>query len=167
MKNKKAQEEIVGFVAIIVLAAVAFVIFLFFSLNSNSQIQEKEGHDIKNFLESARQYTTSCSLSEPDFASLKELMGYCYSDLTCISGQSSCTLLEDTLQEILTASVQVGEEFPTKGYQFKIIYAESDNHQESILELEEGNCSSQSYREADDFFPQGIGKIKYILRKCF
>lgn len=163
MKNK-GQEEIVGFVVVVALVAIVFVVFLGFSFSN--KVQEKNSKDIKQFLESIRQVTSSCIMSGRA-VSFKELFGYCYDNKICDSGEETCKILEDESKELLKESYAVGDEAYIKGYSFKIEYEEKiKEEREEIINLNQGNCSS-SYREADDFFPYSSGQVFNSLRLCY
>ena len=90
MKSKKAQEEIVGFVLIMVIVAVGFLIFLGFNLRQGITTTE-ESFDLHQFLESSMEYTTECSLRyEKDLAKLGDLFESCYFGKTCFGAVGVC-----------------------------------------------------------------------------
>jgi|SRR3989338_4365392 len=165
--NKKAQEEIAGFVIVVVLVSIIFVIILGFSLNKESTVQEKQSLEIRHFLESIRQVTTECSLTGTIPSNFKELLGACYESSTCSSGTPACTVLEDSLKEILGSSYTIGPEAHIKGYNFTIEFKNSLESKTLLLSENEGNCSSSSYRESEDFFPYSNGQIYTALRLCY
>lgn len=165
--NKKGQEEIVGFVVVVVLVAVVFVVFLGFSFSKKDAVQEKGSKDIKQFLESVREVRSECVIGNIPI-NLKELLGACYDDLDCGSGKKACEELNKTSKELLEAGYHVGNESYVKGYEFNAYFEErTKEKKESIISLKEGNCSSSNYREADDFFPYANGQIFSNLRVCY
>lgn len=165
---KKGQEEAVGFVVVVVLVAVVFVIFLGFSSHDTSNINPKTSQDLRHFLESVRVYTTDCELTEHTPIAFKDLINACYAGKTCTSGKKACDTLNTTATTILTAAFPVGKDTPTKGYRFNIVYSESPENKESLLNsISLGNCSSLSQRSADDFFPLGAGQITLRMSLCY
>jgi len=144
--RKKGQEEIVGFVLIVVLIAVVFVIFLGIKLR-NSEPTQKESEIIYQFLESSMEQTTDCVL-RPNGKNLvmNELIKEChFTDNTCISTKSSCETSKDTMKGILEATWKVGEEYPYKGYELNVNYdynSSSGEKNEEIFSIIEGNCNN-------------------------
>lgn len=115
--RKKAQEEMVGFILIVVIVSVILLVFLIPSLNKSDT--EVESYEVQGFIQSFLQYTTNC---EKSFGkqSVQDLIFACESGEMC-GNQDSCEVLEEILEEILKESWEVGEEFPAKGYDLKII----------------------------------------------
>ena len=61
VKNKKAQEEMVGFSLIIIIVAIIILVLFSVSLRSKGNIQES--YETDNFMQAFLQYTTECSVS--------------------------------------------------------------------------------------------------------
>lgn len=119
-KNKKAQNEIVGFGLILILLAVVFMVFLSFSLRGSND-QSLESYEAASFLSSALEQTTNCSVYyESDYASVQELIRKCSTDFECFNGQNSCEVLNQTLSGILNASWEIGPDRPQAGYSLNI-----------------------------------------------
>jgi len=101
MRLKKGQAEIVGFVLIIVIVSVVFLVFLGISLRKNVA-DVTESRDVYQFLESSMEYTTSCVTSfYPDYRKLGELFDECLSGNNCLDGEESCDILNETLGNII------------------------------------------------------------------
>ena len=128
-QNKKAQEEMVGFIMIMVLVAIIFVVFLGFSLKSGS-IDKADNEEISQFLDSVMEYTTSCSLSA-GYSPLKleTLIKECAQDSgkTCETGENVCSLAKQVLIEAIEASWQFSPESPETGYQMNVKLSDSEN----------------------------------------
>jgi len=165
VKNSKGQEEVVGFVVIVVLVAVVFVLMLGFS-PKEPIVKENASKDIRHFLESLRVYTTDCRLSEQVPLEYKGLIGSCYSGRVCLSGKKACDVLNSTTNDILTKSFPNGKDYPIKGVRFNIYYNESTGSESNIASLSQGNCST-SHRSAEDFFPLGLGQVTVSLKICY
>ncbi|MEK6825846.1 MAG: hypothetical protein AABY00_03605 [Nanoarchaeota archaeon] len=167
MKNRKGQEEVVGFVVLVVLVAVVFVLFLGFSSQKKATVQEKTSQDLRHFLESIRVYTTECKLNELYYQEFKDLISACYTGKSC-TGKKACEVLNETAGEFLASSFPVGADYPVKGAIFTIDYIEPpEAHETSLLSLSQGNCNSLSKRSADDFFPLGAGQITLKITLCY
>lgn len=164
-KSKKGQEEIVGFVLVVVLVAVVFLVFLGISLRQKAPVTEKESGDVYQFLESAMQFSSECVISsEPAFLNLGELVKSCYSGANCISGKSACEVLEKTAREIVESSWKVGADRAVKGYVFNSTYS-SEIRNEEIMFISRGNCSFNMVG-AEYFFSAHPGTITVSLKIC-
>lgn len=167
--NKKGQEEIVGFVLIVVLLVIVGVIFLGIKLRNPEPVQ-RESELIYRFLESAMEQTSGCRTSETGgFLSVDSLIRECHSFNTeCVSGENSCDIVEITLKDILNATWQVGPQYPFKGYELKVDYYLNSSGQqqaESILNITSGNCGS-SYSGSSYWIPEFPGSITTELKLC-
>jgi hypothetical protein len=160
IKNKKAQEEIAGFVLIVVLIAIIFLVLLGLFLRGNSNNARQESTEVGQFLNSMMQYTTDCAISEPSYYELSRLMKKCSEgSFECTSGKSVCQTLNETAEKLLNSAWKIGGEH--KGYIFKATINQSSSIK-TLLELKAGNCSSNSI--GDDYvdFP-----VKSTLRICY
>ena len=166
---KKAQEEIVGFVIIVVLVMIVALIFLSFSLTKTSRIEESAA--IGQFLESASEYTTNCSISfSNNYAKIRDLYDECRNKRQCVNEKDSCDVLNDTLSEIINAGLRVGAERPIKGYLFKAVFVENVSESENelkIIDLKQGNCTGTRRRGVSDFSPADEGIIRSQLDVCY
>ena len=70
LKNKKSQEEIVGFVVVIVLIAVIALVFLGLSLTKKQE--PIESRQVSNLLGAMLQYTTDCSVYKPAYETFRK-----------------------------------------------------------------------------------------------
>lgn len=100
--RKKAQQEIVGFVLIVILVVVALMIFLIISLSKPSIAVESK--TAESLLSSLMSYTTYCVVSEPHRENMRELIESCYSREQCANlNKLSCDYLNETLPLILNS----------------------------------------------------------------
>lgn len=164
--RKKGQEEIVGFVLIMVIVAVILVVFLGISIRNHGE-NEKESTDIYQFLESSGEITTGCQIREIEYADLGELFEKCYNSEECINELDSCSVLEEEMREILEKSWNIGENASIKGYRFESAYKpDSEDAGEEILKIENGACG-QRIRGASYLLPAFPGKIVNTLKLCY
>src|SRR3989304_9297604 len=140
-RNKKGQEEMVGFVLIIVMVAVILLFLLFFALRSKGTKESVENFEVDSFLQSALQYTTSCQLSESGKPiSMQNLIFECVADSesVCYGGEKACETLNSELGAIVAKSWPVGEERPAKGVELVIL-----GNGAEVLRIDEGNVTGE------------------------
>ena len=166
--KKKAQEEIVGFVAIVVIVAVIFVVFLGISARQDVPELKKESKDIRNFLDGSMQYTSDCALNyEPDYSSVAELLKACYAKKKCINGKEACVELNRTMKEITETSWKAWKDSPIKAYKFEAHYSLNNSEKTTnIITISKGECGNIA-RKADNFIDSYPGIIKYSFQLCY
>ncbi|MBU2562056.1 MAG: hypothetical protein KKF68_00130 [Nanoarchaeota archaeon] len=132
-KNKKAQEEMIGFALIIIIVAVILLIFLGFSLRTH-QKELVESYEVDSFIQSFLQYTSDCAEGhEPNYASIQKLIFLCNRKERCTDERDSCEVLNTTLTQILEKSWEIVDR-PTKGYELNISSGNKD-----IILIKTGN----------------------------
>ncbi len=164
--NKRAQEEIVGFIFIIVIVAIVSVVILGVFLRNEESSPLSESTDIYQFLESLMQYTTSCSKNyEPNYLDLSELIRECNLGLTkCVSGEDPCKVLDKELKGILSSSFRVSFDSPVKGYKFSSLL--SANSTKEIILIETGECTVYN-RGSEILSSTPEGSISTTLKLCY
>lgn len=152
MKNKKAQEEMIGFVLIIIIVAVIILVFLTISLRKSSQ--DVESYEVESFIQSLSQTTTNCSIGYyPDYLDVRNLIKQCSNEKVCLDGISACVILNQTLIDLIENGWQVGENRPYKAYIFEAIY-----YGNITVHMEKGNFTQnhkgavQNFEELDISF---------------
>ncbi len=166
--NRKGQEEIVGFVLIIVLVAIVFLVFLGIYVRKGAT-STTTSVEVYQFLESSMEYTSDCAVRFlPDYETVGELFNECYSGSNCLDGRSACHVLNKTVFDIFSNSWTAGPENKVRGYEFKSSYFTSNatTNGEEILALTQGNCSG-SVQGASYLIPAFPGKIENSLKLCF
>ena len=170
IKHNKAQEEIAGFVVIVVIVSIAGLIFLALSLNESGE--ERTSNDERKFLESSMEFTTDCTYAEPNYRNIKDLLGDCFdnSAKSCLNGKTACEVLNQTLSEMIDSTYPVGPDFKRKGLIYNATYSENSSfrqEQVQILTLYRGNCTSNIYLSADYYFANYPGTITASLDICY
>ena len=169
MKHKRGQEEIVGFVLIMIIVSIVFVVFLGISIRKSSS-GTTDSLDVYQFLESSMEYTTDCAFSSiPDYYSLGELFEKCYSGNDCLEGGNTCDVLNVTVNGILENSWNIDPEGGSniKGYEFIAKYVINSSIQnEEIMSLRKGNCTGR-ISGATYLTPAFPGVIEIGLKLCF
>jgi len=138
--DKKAQQEILGFVIIIMIVVVIGVIFLGISLQKQSMAGvSSEDAEIANYLSSSMGYTSDCMIREPFYASLKELIESCSNGELCSDKRRACDVLNKTYAEMTAKLWPAAEDRPIKYTKLDFTYQEFDddgNPSRSTLFLE-------------------------------
>jgi len=166
---KKGQEEIVGFVLIIVIMAVVLLVFLGITIRSNDT-NVKESKDIYQFLESISEFTSDCQIRSTEYGALGDLFEKCLNQEDCINELDSCEVLNITLSGLINSGWNIGPESNIKGYRFESFYegVEEDSSgvgYEKIMSLEDGECNS-GMRGASYLIPAFPGKIVNLFKLC-
>lgn len=169
IRKKKGQEEIVGFVLIVVIIAIAFVVFLGIRLRNPEPVQ-KESEILYQFIESSMEQTTDCVIRENGKnLALNELIRECHSfGNTCLNGENSCDVSIASLKGMIDASWKISPQDVYKGYEFKVNYylnSSSEDDGEEIFSLIKGNCTS-AYIGNSYFIPQFPGNIIVSGKIC-
>lgn len=109
-----------GFVLVILVVAVIFLVFLFISLRTKPET-ELESVEVSQFLDTMLAYTTDCAVDfEPAYSSVQELIAECSRGEICTSNKESCDVLSETAEKIIEESWagKLGADAPYKGYYF-------------------------------------------------
>jgi hypothetical protein len=173
---KRGQEEIVGFVLIVVLVSVALLVFLGISLRQDSSLNTSDSADVYHFLESSMEFSTDCAvIFTSDFSTLGELFRNCYEGKKCLDSEKmACDVLEENMEDVLESAWLIGEDRPDKGYKFESFYKSSEEdpagpgeEDDVIIEFEKGDCTGGSVRGASYVSPAGTGgRIQSVLEIC-
>ena len=152
---KRAQEEFVGFALIIIIVAVILLVFLSFTLRQPKA--NVQSYEVESFLQTALQYTTDCR-NNYESLPLQKLIVACIGEETCADGRETCNALNNTLREMIGEGWGVGEEYPTKAYELRVI-----TENKTILDIEEGNLT-RSYKSAVQDFSKSGNSIQIYFK---
>jgi len=135
-RNKKGQEEIVGFVLIVLLVSVIAVVFL--AINVRKPSEKLPSAEIESFLQSSMKYSSECLVTAERRYTFKDLIVSCAeSNEKCLDGKSACESMNYTANKLLSEGLRVCADCPNTAYRFKV-YGESNR---TLLSLKEGNCT--------------------------
>jgi len=170
--NKKAQEEMVGFVLIVVLLVIISLIFLSFSLRKKSPVETST--EVDNLLSTMLAYTTDCALYIPQYETVGDLIKSCYYNEKCSDGNETCKVLKETMNEMLNAAEgDLKGDRQIKSYEMNISYSAKQSSglvlkkaEDSILYIKQGICTANSIG-AQQFIPLDIGNIILMLKFCY
>jgi len=117
--NRKSQEEIVGFILVVVVVAVIFLIFLGISMRKPPTTTDRtEVDEVSQFLNAMLEFTTNCTVSSTPL-NFKDLIIHSNEGRPCDDPSINTNHLLATLSKgIIEASWPIGEERPFKGYSF-------------------------------------------------
>jgi hypothetical protein len=148
--GKKGQEEMVGFVLIVVLVMVAAMIFLVISVRKGGD-DMKESLQVENMLNTVLKYTTDCAIVfEPQYDSIEDLIKSCQEGEGCanLGDRRACDYLNESLKTI-TDDLIKSESGVVTAYEWNIVHktsvGESDDASEregdELLSVFGGNCT--------------------------
>jgi hypothetical protein len=130
---KHSQEEIVGFVLIVVLVTIIAMVFLAINLSKNPQTLSV--NEITSFVQSAMMFTTDCYQSAENRYDIKDLIKACSGGETCLDGTSTCDILNETLKGILQGSWRPGINNTIKSCSLRIA-----RENITLIGIKEGVC---------------------------
>jgi len=163
--NKRGQEEMVGFVLIMVVVAVVFLVFLGIFVRQRGNVENIESTEVAQFLDAVVDVTSECSLNGGfSFLTVSELIRKCVEEpaTICNSDQESvCSVLKETLYNLTRAGWNFGAGSVTKGFDLVIYrYDAARNSRDNIylndgepFQIGYGTCGARS---------RGADKLLYL-----
>lgn len=173
MRERRAQEEMVGFVLIVVLIIIISLVFLGFSLRQKPKLEVSTTVD--NLLSAMLLYTTDCALYIPQYETVKDVMKSCYYNEICSDGKSACTELREVMDKLLRAAegdLSSNSDKPIKAYELNVSYSAKQQGfiarqpEAGLLYIKNGVCTSES-AGAQQFVPLEAGNIVVSLKFCY
>lgn len=159
---KKGQEEIVGFIVIVVLVVIIGLVLLGLNLGGEKK-STIESTEASHLLDGLMEFTSDCKIGI-SYRPVGELFEDCYSGMLCEDGFEACEVLNKTLVGIFESGLRVGGGRPLEGFEFVSNYVLDDSDEE-IIRLIEGNCTGKILG-ASRVRPAFPGKIEVRLRLC-
>lgn len=104
--DKKGQQEIVGFVLIVVLVMVGLMVFLIISVRDTGEGEAAVG--VSNTLDVLMRMTTDCAISYvPDYDEFEDLFKSCYVGDSCSNlNMSACAYLNESFGDVVSALME-------------------------------------------------------------
>jgi hypothetical protein len=154
-KNNKAQEEMVGFGLILILVAIIFVVFI--SVYIRKPSEKVTDYEANSFIQSALQYTTTCEEENLENLTIQKLIFKCKENNPCgYRNMDPCSILNNTLKNIIRESWNVNSKSPIKGYSFVINISEDGGETEQrIMNVSEGVVTNNYRGSEQDFGKSG------------
>jgi hypothetical protein len=172
MKNKQGQQEIAGFVIIIIIVCVIGLIFLSLSIGRMKSPKESS-IEISNLIEASMLHTTDCAISfVPQYQSIQELIVKTYDDGSqkCMNEKTVKEELQASLKKLFDSGLAIGENSVNKGYNSEIYYQDLkiDNPRNVLANFSGGNFANcSSIITGDDIIPSGdYGTLSLELEVC-
>jgi len=159
-KSKKGQEEIIGFVLIVLLVTVIAIVFLAISIRKPSE--RLPSAELESFLQASMRVSTDCSISAERIYSFKDVIVSCgESNEKCLNNKTACETLNETASSLLNKAWNVCTDCPTKAYKFSVL----DENNRTLASINQGNCSgTRTYSQVP--LPSFSGKIMIELEIC-
>lgn len=103
--ERRGQQEIVGFVLIVVLVMVALMVFLIISVRDDGGADSSVG--VSNMLDVIMKTTSECAIVyEPDYDDFEELFKSCHKGDSCENLEvAACEYLNESLLDIVSSMV--------------------------------------------------------------
>ncbi|MGV8152115.1 MAG: hypothetical protein ACP5OG_03465 [Candidatus Nanoarchaeia archaeon] len=146
IKSKLAQQEIMGFILIVVIVSVIGIIALTLSIGKTQNVIDSK--EISSFLSASMYYTSDCALDYiPRYKALSDLAGACLdSNKICLNENYSCSVLNSTYKRIINESFNIKEGSQNKAYKMDIYFQARNSSEQPkyITQLSEGNFGNCS-----------------------
>ena len=103
--NRRAQQEIVGFVLIVVIVMIAMMVLLIISVSDSDD--GAPSAKVSNMLDVLMKKTTECAIVyEPDYDNFEDLVKSCYKEDSCANlDVSACEYLNERSNRTLGNSL--------------------------------------------------------------
>ncbi|MBT3397529.1 hypothetical protein HOA55_00815 [archaeon] len=139
IEKKNGQQEMVGFVLIVVIVVIALMVFLVISVRQGSG-DERQSLEVENLLNVIMRTTTECApIFEPQYDTFEDLFKSCYGGEECSNlGQESCDYLNESLRNVVRDLLE--SEATVSAYQIDV-FQKDDEGSQGILNIFEGNCT--------------------------
>ena len=157
-KNKRGQEEMLGFALIVVVVAVGILIFISFML-TRPQKEPVESYEVESFIQSTLKFTTDCR-DNLERQNVRKLILSCNRGDTCLDMRLACTVLDTILKDIVEESWRI-ENRPEEGYEFAISLGE-----QKLIIFEDGN-KTKNYKQASQDLVGGGENIEVSFRAYY
>jgi len=164
MRGKLAQQEMVGFILIVVLVIFALMVFLIIS--ANKPLVSVDSPATKSLMSSILAYTTDCVFSEPYKTNVMELMIGCYEDKKCVNmNKMACEYLNETLSNVMGSLI---DSDPTiVAYTIETYWqSSSDEKPEAFYRLNSGLCAGGQGAKLQGEIEPLDNDLKVLLELC-
>ena len=147
MKQKKGQEEMMGFVLIVLVIVIMGLVFFAFSARKHGDSVWQKSSETDDLLSSMLAYTTDCRVSGSNI-SIKELIRACSEspkDVCRNTQENVCEKANKTLNEMLSAlNINVADK-PIHGYNLTVATSDNDNEVPLPIMVSIGNQTGNSF----------------------
>jgi len=165
MNLKRGQQEMVGFILIVVLVIFALMVFLIIS--ANKPLVSVDSPATKSLMSSILAYTTDCVFSEPYKTNVMELMIGCYEeDKKCVNiNKGACEYLNETLSNVMGSLI---DSDPTiVAYTIETYWqSSSEEKPEAFYRLNSGLCAGGQGAKLQGEIEPLDNDLKVLLELC-
>lgn len=159
--SKKAQQEIAGFVLIVIIVVIALVVYMIIKASSPVEIIKSVTAD--NMIESIMEVTTSCQIGSK-YSSIKSLLVECENNRRCSNGDSACDVLNNTLKKIFDNMLDIET---INAYELNYTSYVSNTSYDNIFIIRNGSCLGSVYGSVPyDIIIRGDMGVRIDLKIC-
>jgi competence protein ComGC len=160
--KKKAQEEMVGLVLIMLVVAVIFVIFLGIFIKKGPTTDKTDSEEISQFLDAALKFSVEECAPSLGYIKMSNLITECYRGTASCTGPLTCKqIIEEELTQLAQKSWRFTPESPEQGYEIVITEPTGSTN---FVALRWGTSSPSSTRGAEKLLPTSDGAMKISLK---
>lgn len=163
MINKNGQQEMVGFVLIVILVVIGLVVYLVIKAGSPAEVAQSITAD--NIIQSVMMTSSPCIIKTNSYyETIDDLAQDCYNNKKCATGRSSCEVLNETLKTILDNILNMEQ---INAYELNYSHFVSNESSEQKLLINNGICSGTVYgSEIQSRIISGENGISLELKLC-
>ena len=161
--NERGQQEIVGFVLIVVLVVIGLMVFLVIALRGGGE--DLESVRVSNMLDVIMKSSTDCAIVyEPDYDDFEDLFKSCFKKKRCSNlGVDACKYLNESLSDVVESLI--ASEATINGW--GIDFIESDDGGEvGIWRMIRWNNCSGKVSGAQRVIVSGGGNLIIRMKIC-
>jgi len=139
-KRTKAQQEMVGFILIVVLVMIGALVFLVISVRNSPE--PASSVRVENMLGAVMKQTTDCAIpAEPYYKTFEDLFKSCYKGSRCENmNVSACDYLNESLTKTLGALMD--SEAAVSAYELNFFLRDEEG-QQGLMRMGTGNCTGR------------------------
>ena len=163
MRNNKGQQEMVGFVLIVVLVVVGLMVFLILSVSTAPE--KSDSLEVGNLISSIMKITTECAIVfEPEYDDYENLFKSCYNNKECKNlGIDSCEYLNSNLKDLMDNLMEGENVISYYEVNFSL---KNDTGIERIFGINGGNCTGGIISGSQRSLKSGSDNLVVRLTLC-
>lgn len=163
-KINRGQQEMVGFILIIVMVVIGLMVFLVITLKKPQA--EVESAQAENILSSVLRTTSDCVVNEPDRESIRDLFRRCYDGRDCTNlNLKACNYLNRTLSGLLKSAIAT--EPVIEAYELTAYWESEETKLPLEVRIVNGYCnSSRSVKGAMESISADEGNLNIYFKYC-
>ncbi|MCK4649922.1 hypothetical protein KAT36_01690 [Candidatus Pacearchaeota archaeon] len=138
--NRKGQQEIVGFVLIVVLVMVGLMVFLVISVRDVTETEDSL--EVLNMIGVLMRTTSECAIVyEPDYDDFEDLFKSCHKNDRCSNlDRSACDYLNESFGDVVDALMRSEADVEAWDVEF---FVKDGGEMLGFWDSESGNCTGR------------------------